>query len=136
MYLRLTPVSIINVHKLLPAVVLDDTDEGILQLWAKLENKLVGRFNREAWRYEADVESPAERREHVDGPPLVKSKDGVDALGELRADWRSREKGHEGRRTRRFLMEITKINLFPEISCRLSGQDHFPRGLWVGEHNL
>lgn len=136
MYLWLTPVSIINVHKLLPAVVLDDTDEGILELWAKLENKLVGRFDGEAWCYEADMESPTERCEHVNGPPLVKSKDGVDALGELRADWRSREKGREGRKTRRFLREVTEINLFPGISCRVSGPDHFPQGLWVGECNL
>lgn len=96
--------------------MLDDIDQGILELWAKLENKLVGRFNREAWCYEADVESPAERREHVDCPPLIKSKDGIDALGELRADWRKREKGCEGRRTRRFLREVTKMSLFPEIS--------------------
>lgn len=109
--------------------MLDDIDKGILELWAKLENKLVGRFNREAGRYEADVESPTERCEHVDGPPLIKSKDGVDALGELRADWRSREKGHEGRRTRRFLMEVTKINFFLDITCRVSGLHHFPRGL-------
>lgn len=107
-HLWLTPVSIINIHELLPAVVLDDTDEGILELWAKLENKLVGCLDREAWCYEADVESPTERREHVDGPSLIKSKYGIDALGELWADWKRREKVCEGR-TRWFLREVTKI---------------------------
>lgn len=100
--------------------MLDDADEGILELWAELEDELVGGFDGEARRYEADVESPAERREHVDGPPLVKPEDGVDALGELRADCRSREKGREGTNSRRFLSNVTKINLFPEISCGLS----------------
>lgn len=114
----------------------DDTDEGILELWAKLENKLVGCFDGKAGCYETDVESPTERREHVDGPPLVKSKDGIDTLGELWADWRNREKGYESRKTGRFVRDTIKIHLFPEISCSLSGLRHFSWDLWVGERSL
>lgn len=99
--------------------MLNDADEGILQLWAELEDKLVGGFHREARRYEADVESPAERREHVDCPPLIKPEDGIDTLGELRADCRSRGKGREGTKSRRFLSNVIKINLFPDVSCGL-----------------
>lgn len=100
--------------------MLNDTDEGILELWAELEHELVGGVHGEAGGDEADVEGPAEGREHVHRPPLVKAEDGVDALGELGADCRSRGKGCEGRKSRRFLSNVTKMNLFPEISCRVS----------------
>lgn len=56
----LTPVGIINVDKFLPLVMVDDADEGILELRAQLKDKLVGCVNGKARRNEADMEGPAE----------------------------------------------------------------------------
>ena len=86
----LTPVSIINVDKFLPLVMVDDTDEGILQLGAQLEDELVGCVNGTAWCNEADVEGPAEGGQHVDSPPFIKPKDGIDSFRELGTDWKRR----------------------------------------------
>lgn len=80
---KLTPVSIINVHKFLALVIFYNADEGVLQFWAQLKNKLVGCVDREAGCYKADMESPAEGCEHVDSPPLIEAKDSIDTLGEL-----------------------------------------------------
>lgn len=92
----LTPVSIINVDKFLPLVMVDDTDEGILQLGAQLEDKLVGCVNGKARCNEADMEGPAEGGQHVDSPPLIKPKDGIDSFGELGADWKRRREKING----------------------------------------
>jgi len=86
----LTPVSIINVDKFLPLVMVDDTDEGILQLGAQLKDKLVGCVNGKAWCNEADVEGPAKGGQHVDSPSFIKPKDGIDSFGELGTDWKRR----------------------------------------------
>lgn len=71
--------------------MVDNTDEGVLQLRAQLKDKLVGCVHGKARRDEADVEGPAEGGQHVDGPPFIKPKDGIDSFGELGTDWKRRE---------------------------------------------
>lgn len=70
--------------------MVDDTDEGILQLGTQLKDKLVGCVNRKARCNEADVEGPAEGGQHVDSPPFIKPKDGIDSFRELGTDWKRR----------------------------------------------
>lgn len=61
--------------------------ERFLELRPQLQDELVVGLNREGRRDEADVQRAAERHQHVDGAPVVQAHDGVDALGELGADW-------------------------------------------------
>lgn len=64
----------------------DHSHQGILQLGPQLDHKLVRRFNGEGRSDEADVQRPAERRQHVDRLPVVQADDGVHTLGELGAN--------------------------------------------------
>lgn len=73
--------------------MVDDTNEGILQLGAQLKDKLVGCVNGKARRNEADMEGPTEGGQHVHGPPFIKPKDGIDSFGELGTDWKRRREG-------------------------------------------
>lgn len=73
----------IHVDKLGPFVVLDQGNEGLLKLRSELDDKLVVGFNWETGCHKADVESPAERHEHVHGLPVIQSNDGIDSFGKL-----------------------------------------------------
>lgn len=77
--------------------MVDNIDESILQLGAQLKDELVGCVNWKAWRNKADMEGPAEGGQHVDGPPFIKPKDGIDSFGELGTDWKRRERLMDGR---------------------------------------
>lgn len=61
--------------------------ERLLELRPQLQDELVVGLDGEGRRDEADMQRAAERHQHVDGAPVVQAHDGVDALGELGADW-------------------------------------------------
>lgn len=61
--------------------------ERLLELRPQLQDELVVGLDGEGRRDEADVQRAAEGHQHVDGAPVVEAHDGVDALGELGADW-------------------------------------------------
>lgn len=74
----------------------DKGDESVLELGSQLDHKLVVGVDGEAGRYEAHVQSAAERHEHVHGPPVIQANDSVDSFGELGTNCkRKREKKYE-----------------------------------------
>lgn len=67
--------------------MLDKGDQSILELRSQLDHKLVVGIDGEAGRDEADVQSSAERHEHVHGLPVIQSDYSVDSFGELGTNW-------------------------------------------------
>lgn len=76
---RLTSIAVVQVGKLVPLVVLDKAEEGPLDIGSHLDDKLLVPVQREAGRYERDVESPTERRDGVDRLFVVESENGVNS---------------------------------------------------------
>ena len=83
-----TPVTIIQIGKRLPLVVLHETDERALDVRTHLQHKLVESVGREAWRDERHVERLAERCDGVHRLLVVEPKNGIHPAGKLRADCR------------------------------------------------
>lgn len=88
----LTGVRAVHVDKLGPSIVFDHSHQSILELRPQLDHKLVRRFDGEGRSDEADMQCPAERRQHVDRLPVVQADDGVHALGELGANCQRQNK--------------------------------------------
>lgn len=84
----LTSLRVVKVDKLLPLVMVQETENGALQTGPHLDDKLHVSVDGEAGRDEGGVQRPAEGGQCVHGLPVVEAEDGVDSSGELRADWR------------------------------------------------
>lgn len=54
----LTSITVVQVGKLVPLVVLDKAEEGPLDIWSHLDDKLLIPVQGEAGRYEGDMERP------------------------------------------------------------------------------
>lgn len=74
-----TSVTVVQVGKLVPLVVLDEAEEGSLDIGPHLDDELLSPIQREAGRYEGDVQRPAEGRDGVDRLLVVESENGVDS---------------------------------------------------------
>ena len=88
--LCLTSIAVVQVGELVPLVVLDEAEEGPLDVGPHLDDELLVPIQGEAGRDEGDVERPAERRDGVDRLLVVESENGVDPPRELRTDWKRR----------------------------------------------
>lgn len=55
---RLTSIAVVKVGKLVPLVVLDEAEEGTLDVRSHLDDELLVPIQRETWRYKGDMECP------------------------------------------------------------------------------
>lgn len=83
----LTSVAVIQVGKLVPLVVLNEAEEGTLDVGSHLDDELLVPIQREARRYEGDVQRPTERRDGVHRLLVVEAEYGVHSSWELWTDW-------------------------------------------------
>lgn len=79
----LTPFCVIEVHKLFPLIVSQETQDGSFQGWPHLDDELHICICGEARGDEGRVEGAAERRQGVHGHLVIESKDGINSSGEL-----------------------------------------------------
>lgn len=84
---RLTSVAVVQVGELVPLVVLDEAEEGALDIWSHLDDELLISIQRKARRYKGDVESPTKWCDGVHRLLVVEPKDGVHSSWELWTDW-------------------------------------------------
>ena len=82
-----TSVAVVEVGKLVPLVVLDEAQQGALDVRSHLQDELLGSVQGEAGCDEGHVQCPAERGDGVHTLLIVEAEDGVHAPGELGADW-------------------------------------------------
>lgn len=83
----LTSVGVIKVDKLLPLIMVQQTENSSSQSGPHLDDKLHVSVDGEAGGNEGGVQRPAEGGQRVHGLPVVEAEDGVDPPGELGADW-------------------------------------------------
>ncbi|TNN88666.1 hypothetical protein EYF80_000998 [Liparis tanakae] len=76
-----------HVDKLLPLVMVQQTEDSSSQTGPHLDDKLHVSIDGEAGSNEGGVQRPAEGGQSVHGLPVVEAEDGVDSSGELGADW-------------------------------------------------
>lgn len=62
----LTSITVVQVGKLVPLVVLDKAEQRPFDIRPHLDDKLLIPIQREAGCYERDMECPTERRDGVD----------------------------------------------------------------------
>ena len=84
----LTSVSVVKVDKLLPLIMVQETENSSSQTRPHLDDKLHVSVDGEAGCNEGGVQRPAEGGQRVHGLSVVEAEDGVNSPGELRADWR------------------------------------------------
>lgn len=94
MFPALTSVSVVKVDKLLPLVMVQQTEDSPSQTGSHLDDKLHVCVDGEAGSNKGGVQRPAEGGQRVHGLPVVEAQDGVDSAGELGADW---ERGTKSR---------------------------------------
>lgn len=75
----LTSIAVVQVGKLVPLVVLDKAEEGPLDVRSHLDDELLIPIQREAGRYEGDMERPAKGCDGVDRFLVVESENGVNS---------------------------------------------------------
>lgn len=92
----LTSVSVVKVDKLLPLVMVQQTENSSSQTRPHLDDKLHVSVDGEAGSNEGGVQRPAEGGQRVHGLPVIEAEDGVDSPGELRADWWQRQRAGSG----------------------------------------
>lgn len=98
---RLTSICIVEVHKLLPSIIGQETKDGPLKRRAHLDDKLDVRVDWITGCDEGSVEGTAEGGQSVHGLFVIEAEDGIDSSGELRADCnRAKMKGRERKRQR------------------------------------
>lgn len=83
-----TSVTVVQVGKLVPFVVLNETQERTFDVWSHLNDKLLISIQGKAWCDEGDVKCPAERRYCVHWLLVIKSKNSINSPWELRTDWK------------------------------------------------
>lgn len=76
---RLTSVTVVQVGKLIPLVVLDEAEEGPLDIGSHLDDELLIPVQGEAGRDEGDVERPTKGRDGVHGLLVVESENCVNS---------------------------------------------------------
>lgn len=84
----LTSVTVVQVGKLVPFVVLNETQERPFDVWSHLNDKLLISVQGKAWCDEGDVQCPTERRYCVHWLLVIKSKNSINSSWELRTDWK------------------------------------------------
>ena len=84
--MSLTSFCVVKVHKLLPLVVTQQTQDGALQGWAHLDDKLHICISGEAGRDKGRVQGSTEGGQSVHGHLVIESKDGIHPSRELGAD--------------------------------------------------
>lgn len=82
----LTSFCVVKVHKLLPLVVTQKTQDGTLQGWAHLDDKLHICISGEAGSDKGRVQGSTEGGQSVHGHLVIESKDGIYPSRELGAD--------------------------------------------------
>lgn len=92
----LTSVSVVQVDKLLPLVMGQQTENSPSQARPHLDDKLHISVDGEAGRNEGGVQRTAEGGQRVHGLPVVEAEDGVNSSGELGADWRQGQRAGSG----------------------------------------
>lgn len=78
-FLSLTPVTVIEVRKLVPLVVLDQAQQCSFEVRSHLNDERVCAICWEAGGDEGDVQSPAEGRDGIDRFLVIKPKNRIDA---------------------------------------------------------
>lgn len=87
-----TSVTVVQVGKLVPFVVLNETQERTFDVWSHLNDKLLISIQGKAWCDEGDVKCPAERRYCVNWLLVIKSKNSINSPWELRTDWKKKNR--------------------------------------------
>lgn len=78
-----TSITVVQIRKLLPLVVLHQADQRASNVGSHLQDKLVDAVGRETRRDEGHVQRLTERRDGVHRLLIVEPKDGIDAPRKL-----------------------------------------------------
>lgn len=82
----LTPFCVIEVHKLFPFIISQETQDGSSQRWPHLDDKLYICICWEAGCDERRVKGSTKRRQCVHWHLVIESKDGINSSGKLWTD--------------------------------------------------